>query len=84
MDDVAKYAKNQTMTQVLRHIIRNLGGEAFLMLEKAFLVSLIYPTISSEIPVFDDRKKSPRLQMLDTGLLNFSAKIQTIISESTI
>lgn len=98
MDDVDKYAKNQTMTQVLRHIIRNLGGEAgnrvkfqnfghsnyrsrevgeaFLMLEKAFLVSLIYPTISSEIPIFNDRKKSPRLQMLDTGLLNFSAKIQ--------
>jgi hypothetical protein len=46
------------------------------MLEKAFLVSLIYPTISSEIPIFNDRKKSPRLQMLDTGLLNFSAKIQ--------
>ncbi|WP_298359799.1 ATP-binding protein [Runella sp.] len=98
MDDVDKYAKNQTMTQVLRHIIRNLGGEAgsrikfqnfghsnyrsrevgeaFLMLEKAFLVSLIYPTISSEIPIFNDRKKSPRLQMLDTGLLNYSAKIQ--------
>ena len=97
-DDVDKYAKNPTMAQVLRHIIKNIGSEAgnrikfqnfgnsnyrsrevseaFFMLEKAFLLTLIYPTISSEIPLFSDRKKSPKLQILDSGLLSFSAKIQ--------
>ncbi|MCU0339272.1 MAG: AAA family ATPase [Spirosomaceae bacterium] len=50
-------------------------GESLKMLERSLLIHLIYPTVSSSIPIFSDTKKSPRLQMLDTGLMSFSAGI---------
>ncbi len=52
------------------------SGEAFRTLEKAMLLQLIYPTTGTELPLHDDLKKSPRLQVLDTGLMNFAAGIQ--------
>ncbi|MCX6294635.1 MAG: AAA family ATPase [Bacteroidetes bacterium] len=51
-------------------------GEALRTLEKALLLSLIYPTVSSKLPIIPEPQKSPRLQLLDTGLMNYSAGIQ--------
>jgi uncharacterized protein len=53
-------------------------GEALRTLEKALLLHLVYPTISAELPAFSDKKKSPRLQFIDTGLLNFNNKTQSL------
>lgn len=51
-------------------------GEALRTLEKAMLMSLLYPTTQTDWPLLPDKKKSPRLQMLDTGLMNFYAGLQ--------
>ncbi len=51
-------------------------GEAFRLLEKAMLLQLIYPAIETTPPANPDHKKSPRLQFLDTGLINYSAGLQ--------
>ena len=51
-------------------------GEAFRNLNAAQIIQLIYPTTSIEVPVRQDAKKSPRLQFLDTGLINYDLKIQ--------
>jgi len=51
-------------------------GEAFRNLDDARIIRLIYPTTDTEIPLKPDFKKSPRLQFLDTGLLNYSLNIQ--------
>jgi len=51
-------------------------GEALRMLEKTFLLCLIYPTISARLPLSPDHRKSPRLQVLDTGMLNYFLGIQ--------
>ena len=51
-------------------------GEALRTLEKAKLIYLIYPTTQTKLPFQPDLKKSPRLQVLDTGLVNFFAGIQ--------
>ena len=54
-------------------------GEALRAIEKAFLLSLIYPTISAALPLLPDMRKSPRLQVLDTGIMNYFLGIQTHI-----
>lgn len=51
-------------------------GEAMRTLQKVFLLQLIYPSISTTFPLQNDYRKSPRLQILDTGLMNFLAGIQ--------
>jgi uncharacterized protein len=51
-------------------------GEALRTLEKALLVQLIYPSTTANIPLIPDIKKSPRLQILDTGLLNYYVGLQ--------
>ncbi len=51
-------------------------GEAMRSLELAGLLSLIYPTTATELPALPDLKKSPRLQLLDTGLMNYQAGLQ--------
>jgi predicted AAA+ superfamily ATPase len=107
IDDVEKYASNNHIVQVIRHIIRvsfmeagrrikfqHFGesnyvsrevGEAFRTLEKTFLLSLLYPTTSPTLPLLPDLKKSPRLQVLDTGMMNYFLKIQTdILSTSDL
>jgi predicted AAA+ superfamily ATPase len=52
------------------------AGEALRTLEQAMLVHLLYPSTSTEIPLIPDRKKSPKLQFLDIGLVNFAAGLQ--------
>jgi uncharacterized protein len=98
MNDVEKYARNSSMVQVIRHVIKSMSsetgsrikfekfgqssykskevGEALRTLEKALILHLIYPNISVTFPIIQDLKKSPRLQILDTGLLNYMAGIQ--------
>ncbi|MBK6966063.1 MAG: ATP-binding protein [Bacteroidales bacterium] len=51
-------------------------GEALRALDLARIVRLIYPVISTELPMIEDIKRSPRLQFLDTGLLNYTLHIQ--------
>ncbi len=58
-------------------------GEALRTLEKALLLQLVYPTTGSELPLLPDIKKSPKLQVLDTGMLNYFAGIQKEIISST-
>jgi predicted AAA+ superfamily ATPase len=98
MDDIEKYSRNDTMTNVLRlligtgwkyaaELIRFNGfagsnyksremGEAFRVLEKTMLMELVYPTTGFSVPLLADYKKAPKLIWLDTGLVNYSAKIQ--------
>lgn len=58
-------------------------GEAMRNLHQAKIIQLIYPTTSTELPILPDLKKSPRLQFLDTGILNYILGIsaQMIILE---
>ena len=104
IDDVEKYASNQTMTRIIRHIINSAFfefskrityqgfgrsnyrsremSEAFQLLEKTMFLRLIFPTTQTNLPIIDDRKKSPKLQLLDTGLVNFYAGIQKELFQS--
>ncbi|MBD3322006.1 MAG: AAA family ATPase [Chitinivibrionales bacterium] len=51
-------------------------GECLRMLERAMLIKLIYPTVSTAVPIVPDFKKHPKLQFLDTGLCNFFVGLQ--------
>lgn len=51
-------------------------GEAFRNLDDAKVIQLVYPTTQTSPPILPDLKKSPRLQFLDTGLINYELNIQ--------
>lgn len=51
-------------------------GEALRTLSKAFILHLTYPTTQTTLPFSPDLKRSPRLQVLDTGMLNYFSNIQ--------
>ncbi|MFS4416105.1 ATP-binding protein [Maribacter sp. 2307ULW6-5] len=51
-------------------------GEAFRNLDDAKVIQLVHPCTNLEPPVQTDYKKSPRLQFLDTGLVNYDLNIQ--------
>ena len=51
-------------------------GEAMRNLDAAKIIQLIYPTTDIEPPIKSDIKKSPKLQILDTGLVNYTLGIQ--------
>jgi predicted AAA+ superfamily ATPase len=51
-------------------------GESLRTLEKALFIQLIYPCTTATVPMVPDIKKSPRLQILDSGLLNYYVGIQ--------
>jgi predicted AAA+ superfamily ATPase len=51
-------------------------GEALRMLERAMLIYLLYPSTSTEPPIRPDLRKSPKLQFLDTGLMNYVVGLQ--------
>jgi predicted AAA+ superfamily ATPase len=98
LDDVEKYARNDTLARVIRHAIEScfyLAGsrikfegfgqssyksreisEALKTLEKAMLIYLMYPATEIELPIMADYKKSPKLHILDTGLVNYFAGLQ--------
>lgn len=52
-------------------------GECFRILEDARILRLIYPTTDMTPPIQYDVKKSPRIQLLDTGLINYTIGIQS-------
>lgn len=98
IDDVNKYARNRSMTEIISYAIeaapfeagkrikfQGFGssnyrsrevGEALRTLERAMLLYLLYPTTATIPPARPDKKKSPRLQFLDTGLINYMAGLQ--------
>ena len=49
------------------------------LLEKALLLQRIYPVTGTRLPLTPNLKKSPKLQLLDTGLMNYFAGLQTDI-----
>ena len=51
-------------------------GEAFRALDLAKIIYLIYPTTQTTPPQLPDLSRKPRLQFLDTGLMNFASEIQ--------
>ena len=51
-------------------------GEAIRSLDLAGIIRLIYPSTSIEPPIVTNLRKRPRLQFLDTGLLNNSLNLQ--------
>ena len=59
------------------------AGDALRMLERAMLIYLRYPTTATQLPLQSDLKRRPRLQFLDTGLLNYKADIQSIYLSDT-
>jgi predicted AAA+ superfamily ATPase len=58
-------------------------GECLRLLEQVHLLKLLYPCTSATLPLQPDLKKSPRLQVLDTGLLNYMAGIRNEIIGSS-
>jgi uncharacterized protein len=52
-------------------------SEAFAKLQKAGLFTLIYPTTQTQTPLNPNFKRKPKLQFLDTGILNYAANLQT-------
>ncbi len=52
-------------------------GEAFRNLHQARIIQLMYPTTALEPPIIADLKKSPKLQFLDTGLLNYTLDLSS-------
>ncbi len=52
-------------------------GEALRSLQRAMLLYLIYPVTAQKPPALIDKKKSPRLQYIDTGLLNYSVGLHS-------
>lgn len=106
-NDIPKYARNNTLAQVMRHCLQqlfyyggkriaytNFGnsnykarevGEALQTLERAMLLSLIFPFTNYHIPVSLNFRKRPKLLLLDTGLMNHFAGLQReIIGTSDI
>ncbi|KAA2215784.1 ATP-binding protein [Maribacter flavus] len=51
-------------------------GEALRNLDAAKIIQLIYPTTELTPPIKPNLRKSPRLQFLDTGLVNHALNIQ--------
>jgi len=60
-------------------------GECFRILEKTFLLSLVYPVTTCKIPMLENQRKSPKLHVLDTGIVNKMSGIQSaILTEKNI
>lgn len=51
-------------------------GEALRTLDQAKVIQLIYPTTQLKPPIVPDLRKRPRLQFLDTGMLNHILMLQ--------
>ena len=47
-----------------------------LVLEKAMIMELVYPTTATEVPAISETKRMPKLVWLDTGLVNYAAQVQ--------
>ncbi len=56
-------------------------GRAFRLLQEHALIQLIYPTIDTSLPWKIDSGRSPRIQLPDTGLVNFFNGIQEALTD---
>ena len=54
-------------------------GEALRILERVMLMQLVYPVTSTQPPMISDKRKKPRLQVFETGLMNKFAGLQANI-----
>jgi predicted AAA+ superfamily ATPase len=52
-------------------------GEALRTLQRAMLLELLYPSTQTEPPFLLEHRKSPRLQFLDVGLVNYRLGLQS-------
>jgi len=59
-------------------------GECFRILEKTYLLSLVYPTTNTILPIIENKRKSPKLHILDTGILNNYAGVQLMILKNDL
>jgi predicted AAA+ superfamily ATPase len=57
-------------------------GEAFRSLEKILFLELVYPCTSTTSDAQPDRNKSPRLHLMDTGLVNYFSGIQKTLYQA--
>lgn len=57
--------------------------ESLQILEKALLLQRLYPVTDTQLPLTPNHKKSPKLQLLDTGLMNYFAGLQTEVFGTT-
>ena len=53
-------------------------GEALKILERAMILYLRYPVNGHELPLVPNFKQHPRLQFLDTGLLNYALGLSSV------
>lgn len=58
-------------------------SEALRALSKALIMNLTYPTTQTSLPFAPDIKRAPRLQVLDTGMLNYFSNIQREVFASS-
>ena len=56
-------------------------GRAFRLLQEHALMQLIYPTTQTSLPWKIDTGRSPRIQLPDTGLVNFFTGIQEVLAD---
>jgi len=85
--NIIRYAIDSIPSEVGKRIkFQNFGksnyrsrevGEALRTLEKALLIELSYPTTSVTLPSVIDKKKSPKLHFLDTGLVSYFNGLQS-------
>lgn len=102
--DVEKYARNDTVNKIIRHIIdkafyfagerikfNRFGnsdyrsrevGECFRILEKTMLLKMVYPATSTMLPIIPNINRTPKLLLLDTGLVNFISGIEKEIYQA--
>lgn len=83
--NVTRYVIDKSPYELDRIKFANFGGstyrsrevsEALHALDLAKIIRLVYPTTNINLPVLPDLRKRPRLQFLDTGLLNHVLNIQ--------
>ena len=49
---------------------------SFQIVEKALLLQRLYPVTNTQLPLTPNQKRAPKLQLLDTGLMNYFAGLQ--------
>ena len=54
-------------------------GEAFRLLQKAMLVELVYSSTSCRLPSIPELKRTPKMFWMDTGIVNYVAKVRSEI-----
>ena len=57
-------------------------GQTFHSLSRAFLLQMILPVTTATLPLVPDTSKFPRLQILDSGMVNYFSGIQKPLFQS--